>query len=115
MLKLVFNFSNGELHEGLISVFFSRYCLAVKVEARSRYPKDPFECKNATHNSQLVTKPGEGVLEPTPLSSNCPAPLMLPLSMLSSVEEERYSICIQHALNILGSKIPKRKTIKNNK
>lgn len=43
---------------------FSRYCLAVKVAARSRYPKDPFEFKDTTHNSRLVTEPGEGVLEP---------------------------------------------------
>ncbi|ELK09508.1 Calcium-activated potassium channel subunit alpha-1 [Pteropus alecto] len=34
-------------------------CKRLKVEARSRYPKDPFEFKNATHNSRLVTKPVE--------------------------------------------------------
>uniref|UniRef100_A0A8C2XY09 Calcium-activated potassium channel subunit alpha-1 n=1 Tax=Capra hircus TaxID=9925 RepID=A0A8C2XY09_CAPHI len=43
----------------LISVFFSCYCLAVKVGARSRYSKDPFEFKNTAHNSQLVTEPVE--------------------------------------------------------
>lgn len=90
MLKLVCNFSNEKFHKGLISVFFSlSYCLAVKVEARSRYPKDPFEFKNATHNSRLVPQPGEGVLDPIPVLSNCPAPSTLSFNMLSSVAEER--------------------------
>lgn len=75
MLKLVCNFSNEAFHKGLISIFFSRYCSAVKVEARSRCPKDPFGFKNATHNSRLVTKPGDGVLEPISIFNNFSAPL----------------------------------------
>nr|XP_036869213.1 calcium-activated potassium channel subunit alpha-1 [Manis javanica] len=34
-------------------------CKRPKVEARSRYPKDPFEFKNTTHSSRLVTEPVE--------------------------------------------------------
>ena len=45
--------------------------IAVKVGARSRYPKDPFEFKNTAHNSQLVTEPGEGALESIPIFNNC--------------------------------------------
>lgn len=101
MLKLVFNFSNEELHEGLISVFFSRYGLAVKVEARSRHPKDPFECKNTTHNSQLVTKPGEGALEPTPIRSNCLHLSCFPLACWAQLKKKDalpwISACTEHA------------------
>lgn len=70
MLKLVCNFSNEKFHKVLISIFFSHCCPAVKVDARSRYPKDTFEFKNATHNSRLVTKPGERVPEPIPIFNN---------------------------------------------
>uniref|UniRef100_A0A8C2RXD5 Calcium-activated potassium channel subunit alpha-1 n=1 Tax=Capra hircus TaxID=9925 RepID=A0A8C2RXD5_CAPHI len=34
-------------------------CKRLKVGARSRYSKDPFEFKNTAHNSQLVTEPVE--------------------------------------------------------
>uniref|UniRef100_A0A5F9D068 Calcium-activated potassium channel subunit alpha-1 n=1 Tax=Oryctolagus cuniculus TaxID=9986 RepID=A0A5F9D068_RABIT len=34
-------------------------CKRLKHGARSRYPKDPFECKNTTPNSQLVSEPVE--------------------------------------------------------
>lgn len=71
MGKLVWSFSNEKFHKGLISVFFSCYCLTVKVGARSRYPKDPFEFKNTAHNSQLVAEPGEGALESIPDFNNC--------------------------------------------
>lgn len=75
MLKPICNFPNEKFHEGLISLFFSCYCLAVKVAARSRYPKDLFEFQNATHNARLVTKPGEGVLKPIPICDNYSVPL----------------------------------------
>ncbi|PNI75295.1 KCNMA1 isoform 89, partial [Pan troglodytes] len=50
-------------------------CKRLKVAARSRYSKDPFEFKKETPNSRLVTEPGEGRLGPIPIFNNYPAPL----------------------------------------
>lgn len=90
MIKLVWNFPNEKFRRGFISIFFSRYCLAVKVAARSRYPKGPFEFKDTTHNPRLVAEPGEGVREPAPLLTTAPSAFYL--NMLSSVEEDRCTV-----------------------